>query len=70
MGGKRCEGLLVVLLRRGGLLQTRAVGTQDGQAFAPDVRPERRDLTLGIQASSIVLRTAWTSGLWGLISTL
>jgi hypothetical protein len=41
MGGKRREGLLVLRLRRGGLLQTRTVGAQDGQAFDPDVRPEQ-----------------------------
>ncbi len=49
MSGERREGLLVLLLRRGGLLQTRPVGAQDGQPVAPDVGPESRDMALGIQ---------------------
>jgi hypothetical protein len=46
MGGKRREGALVVVVRRGGLLQTRAVGAQDGQPVALDLGPESCDLAL------------------------
>ena len=55
MGGKRHEGALVLLLRRGALLQTRAVGTQDGQSVAANVGPESRNLALGAQGKQEII---------------